>query len=58
MIDENFDRHYQAGRAALNADIAAGLSRMGRAIDAAFESLHRIEYSAPWIDSARRARPR
>jgi hypothetical protein len=58
LIDEIFDRHYQAGRAALNADIVGALSRLGRAIDSAFESLHRIEFSAPWIERARRARPR
>ena len=32
MIDEIFDRHYQAGREQLNAGLARGFGRFGRAI--------------------------
>jgi hypothetical protein len=56
MIDEIFDRHYREGRNELNAAIVSGLSRLRRAVSNAFEVLNRIEYSAPWVAKARRAR--
>ena len=56
MVDEIFDRHYQAGRNELNAAIVAGAARFARAISNAFEVLNRIEYSAPWAAKAKRAR--
>ena len=48
MIDELFDRTYQAGRAGLNADIANAAHTFGRAVRNAFAVLNRIEYQAPW----------
>ncbi|HUE79101.1 MAG TPA: hypothetical protein VMN38_05675 [Sphingomicrobium sp.] len=48
MIDEIFDRTYQAGRADLNAGIERGLNRLGESIGRSFEVLHRIQWSAPW----------
>lgn len=54
MIDEIFDRNYQAGRAALNADIGKAADRIARTIGNSLKVLHRIEWSAPW---ARPARP-
>ena len=48
MIDEIFDRTYQAGRADLNAGIDRGLHRLGGTIGKSLEVLHRIEWSAPW----------
>jgi len=56
MVDEIFDRHYQEARAELNAAIAAGLGRFGRAIRNAFEVLVNIEYQAPWAAKSRKAR--
>ena len=56
MIDENFDRHYQAGRAELNAGILKGLTRLGDAVSNAFNVLNRIEYSAPWARPSTRAK--
>lgn len=50
MIDEIFDRSYQAGRAELNASLLSGLRNVGRSVADAFEVLNRIEYSAPWRD--------
>jgi hypothetical protein len=58
MIDEIFDRHYQAGRAELNASITGAFSRFGKAVDAAFAALNRIEYSEPWKVTRKRARAR
>jgi hypothetical protein len=48
MIDEIFDRHYQAGRTQMNASFTSALSRLGEAIGTAFAVLQRIEYSEPW----------
>jgi hypothetical protein len=56
MIDEIFDRNYQAGRNELNASILGLADRFGRAIGNAFKVLNRIEYSAPWAVKAKRAR--
>jgi hypothetical protein len=56
MIDELYDRHYQSGRAELNAVLTAGLVRVGRAFGNAFAVLNRIEYSAPWAATPRKGR--
>ena len=56
MIDEIFDRQYQAGRQQLNASLIDGVSRFGRAVLNAFTVLNRIEYSAPWTAKAKRVR--
>jgi hypothetical protein len=56
MIDQLYDRQYQAGRDALAATILEIAGRLGRAFDNAFAVLNRIEYSAPWAAKARRVR--
>jgi len=56
MIDEIFDRSYQAGRDQLNSAILGGLGRLGTAVGNAFAVLNRIEYDAPWTAKAKRAR--
>jgi hypothetical protein len=56
MVDEMFDRAYQAGRADLNAGIEAALSRLVKAVGNSFKVLNRIEYSAPWAQRQARAR--
>ncbi len=56
MVDEIFDRHYQAGRNELNAAILGLAARFGHAFGNAFAVLNRIEYSAPWTARPRRAR--
>jgi len=56
MIDEIFDRQYQAGRDALNQTIVGALAHFGRAFGNAFEVLNRIEYQAPWTSKPKRAR--
>jgi hypothetical protein len=55
MVDEIYDRHYQANRAELNAALVSAAARFGRAIGNAFEVLNRIEYSAPWASRDKRA---
>ena len=56
MVDEIFDRHYQAGRRDLNKSLARGFGRLGRAVGNAFEVLVKIEYHAPWTAKPTRAR--
>lgn len=48
MIDEIFDRQYQAGRADFNAGIDRAVSAIGRELGKSMKALHRIEWSAPW----------
>jgi hypothetical protein len=50
MMDEHFDRDYQAGRAELRTGVEALLARLRRAIAANADALHRINFSAPWTD--------
>ena len=56
MIDEIYDRHYQAHRAELNLALLAGVARLGRAVGNAFAVLNRIEYAEPWAAKWRKAR--
>jgi hypothetical protein len=56
MIDEIFDRNYQAGRAELNAGLARLFQTIGNEVGNAFRVLNRIEYNAPWLERRRRAR--
>jgi len=56
MIDENFDRGYQAARAELNAGLAEALSGVGQTIGDSLRVLHRIEWSAPWAAPKKRVR--
>jgi hypothetical protein len=57
MVDEIFDRTYQAGRADLNAGIDRALQHIGAAIGGtlakSLEVLHRIEWSAPWATNSK-----
>ena len=57
MVDEIFDRNYQAGRADLNAGIDRAVHHIGAAIGStlakSLEVLHRIEWSAPWASNSK-----
>lgn len=48
MVDEFFDRGYQAGRSDLNAALFTLARSLGEALSNSFKVLNRIEYSAPW----------
>lgn len=48
MMDEIFDRNYQAGRADFNAGLDRGFARIGNAFSTTFKALHRIQWNAPW----------
>ena len=56
MIDELYDRAYRDSRADLNASLAGTFAGIGKAISDSFRVLHRIEWSAPWEQKAKRAR--
>lgn len=49
MVDENFDRTYQSGRADLNAGIDRAVIRLAKTISETLDVLHRVQWSAPWI---------
>ena len=55
MVDEIFDRHYQAGRTELNAAVSGEIERLGMGVSNAFKVLNRIEYSEPWSRNPRSA---
>jgi hypothetical protein len=56
MIDEIFDRGYQAARANINAGVADAFSGIGQTIGDSLKVLHRIEWSAPWAPPKKRVR--
>jgi hypothetical protein len=53
MMDEIFDRNYQAGRAEFHAGLDRGFARLGKAFGASFDALHRVQWSAPWAHDPR-----
>ena len=48
MVDEFYDRGYQAARSDLNASLLGLARSFGEALANPFRVLNRIEYSAPW----------
>ena len=56
MVDELYDRDYQAARANLNGRLATAFGDAARAFAQSFEVLHRIEWSAPWLAEKKNAR--
>ena len=49
MVDEIFDRQFQAGRADLFAGIERGVGRLAKSIVSGFTTLQRIQFDAPWV---------
>ena len=58
MVDEMFDRDYQARRQELNADIDAGVANLVAAMRNGFEVLNRIQFDAPWAAPVKRRQRR
>lgn len=56
MVDELFDRNYQATRAKLNRSLGSAIGNAVRAVVQSFDVLHRIEWSAPWLSEQRTTR--
>jgi hypothetical protein len=48
MVDEIFDRQFQAGRADLFNGIERGVARLAKSVTTGFAALHRIQFDAPW----------
>lgn len=48
MVDELYDRGYQAARAQLNAHASSALGAAAHELARSLKALHRIEWSAPW----------
>lgn len=48
MVDEIYDRGYQAGRAELHDGLAALIRKVRNAIAPALAAIHHIEWDAPW----------
>lgn len=53
MIDEIYDRGYQAGRADLHAGIDRLVRKIGKAIGPGLAAIHHFEWDAPWQAEAR-----
>jgi len=50
MMDEHFDRGYQAGRAELPAAVEALGRRLASELTALFRAIHNANFSAPWTN--------
>ena len=50
MIDEIFDRQYQAGRQELNDGLDRLFGTIGRELGKSLAAVHRFEWNAPWVN--------
>jgi hypothetical protein len=48
MMDEIYDRAYQAARADLNHGISAAASKLGALVSPALSAIYHFEWDAPW----------
>ena len=48
MIDEIFDREYQAGREHFHGGIDRLVQRVGAAMGNTFAAIQRVQFDAPW----------
>ena len=53
MVDEIFDRAYQAGRADLNHGIDQLFGSIAAKFGNSLKVLHDLQWSAPWVAKAR-----
>jgi acetaldehyde dehydrogenase (acetylating) len=49
MVDEIFDRQFQAGRADLFDGIERAVARVAKTVVSGFATLQRIQFDAPWV---------
>ena len=56
MVDEIFDRGYQAARTQLNASVAKAFSQLTHTIGDGLRALHRLDWNAPWANPKKPAR--
>ena len=56
MIDQIYDRDYQAGRDELHGGIDALVRKLSDAVTPVLAALHRVQWDAPWnVQSGPRA---
>ena len=48
MVDQNYDRDYQAGREALNHGIDDAIKAIARFLATTGRAIHKFEFDAPW----------
>ena len=48
MVDEIYDRAYQVGRSDLHGGIERLIRSVANGLSVTFDTLHRIEWDAPW----------
>jgi hypothetical protein len=48
MVDEIFDRNYQANRQALNQGFGDAVKAISRFLAATGRAIHKFEFDAPW----------
>ena len=53
MVDEFFDRGYQAGRAELNAGLDRLFDKVGTELGKSLSAIHRFEWSSPWASKSK-----
>ena len=58
MIDQIYDRGYQAARTQLNAGLHDLFADFFHSVGDSLKVLHRIEWNAPWQQSATRCAPK
>jgi hypothetical protein len=54
MVDEKYDRDYQASRQALNNGIDDAFAALGRFFATTGRAIHKFEFDAPWQDAPAR----
>lgn len=55
MIDELYDRNYQAARGEMNQHAHGALAAIARDIGRSLAVFHRIQWSAPWASKPKGA---
>jgi hypothetical protein len=60
MVDQSYDRDYQASREALNQGIDDAFAAISRFLTTTGRAIHKFEFDAPWLQKAapRKARKR
>ena len=54
MIDEIYDRQYQAGREQLHDGIDRAIARLRNSLGTTFRALRDVQFDAPWITARSR----
>ncbi len=54
MIDEIFDRQYQAGREQLHEGIDRAIARLRYALGTTFRTIRNVQFNAPWTTARSR----